>query len=81
LHALFTVEDLYIEHRYSQLLWKNDAIENTLWLRLLLPFIAVKNLYLFKEFVPGIAAAVQELVGSRMAGVLPYLQTALRSPY
>jgi hypothetical protein len=27
---LSTVEDLYIEHRYSRLVWKNDAIENTL---------------------------------------------------
>jgi hypothetical protein len=26
-----------------------------------LPFTAVKNLYLYKEFAPGIAAALQEL--------------------
>jgi hypothetical protein len=69
-----TVEDLYIEHRYSQLVWKNDAIENTLWLQLLLPFTAVKNLYLSKEFAPGIAAALQELVGGRITEVLPSLQ-------
>src|SRR6266849_9589616 len=42
LHPLSTAEDLYIEHRYSQLVWKNDAIENSLWLELLLPFSAVK---------------------------------------
>jgi len=52
------IEDLYIEHRYSHLVWKNDAIENTLWLELILPFPAVKNLYLFKDFAPGIAAAL-----------------------
>jgi hypothetical protein len=74
LHPLSKVEDLYIEHQYSQLIWKNDAIENTLWLQLLLPFTAVKNLYLSKEFAPGIAAGLQELVGSRVAEVLPSLR-------
>ncbi len=44
------IEDLYIEHRYSRLVWANDAIENTLWLELLLPFPAVKNLYRSKDF-------------------------------
>jgi hypothetical protein len=68
------VEDLYIEHQYSQLVWKNDAIENTLWLQLLLSFPAVKNLYLSKEFAPGIAAALQELVGGRITEILPSLQ-------
>ena len=73
LHPLPTVEDLYIE-QYSQLVWKNDAIENILWLQLLFPFTAVKNLYLSKEFAPGIVAALQELVGSRTTEVLPRLQ-------
>ena len=74
LHPLSTVEDLYIEHEYSQLIWRNNAIENTLWLELLLPFTAVKDLYLSKEFAPGIAAALQELVGPRITEVLPSLQ-------
>jgi hypothetical protein len=73
-HRLFTVEDLYIEHRYRQLVWTGDAIENTLWLLLLLPFTAVKDLYLYKEFAPGIAAALQELDGGRITEVLPNLQ-------
>ena len=68
------VEDLYIEHPYSQLFWQNDAIGKTLWLQLLLPFTAVKNLYLSKEFGPGIAAALQELVGARITEVLPSLR-------
>ena len=75
---LSAVEDLYIgsERRYSALVWKDDAIENSLWLQLLLPFTAVKNLYLSKEFAPGIAAALQELaVGGRMTEVLPSLLT------
>ena len=74
LPPLSTVQDLYIERAYSQLVWKNDAIENTLWLQLFLPFTAVKNLYLSKELAPGIATALQELVGSRITEVLPSLQ-------
>jgi hypothetical protein len=74
LHPISTVEVLYIEHEYSELVWKNDAIENTLWLQLLLPFTAVKDLYLSREFAPGIAAALQELVGARITDVLPSLQ-------
>ena len=73
LRPLSTVEDLYIELRYSQLVWKNDAIDNTIWLELLLPFTAVINLYLAKEFAPGIAVALKELVG-RITEVLPSLQ-------
>ena len=74
LHPLSTVEDLYIELHYSQLVWKDDAIENTLWLQILLPFTAVINLYIDKEFAPGIAAALQELDGARVTEVLPSLQ-------
>ncbi len=43
LPPLTMVEDLYIEHRYSQLVWQNDAIENTLWLELLLLFFHDDN--------------------------------------
>ena len=67
-----SVKDLYIEHEYSQLVWKNDAIEDTLWLQLLLSFTTVENLYLSKEFAPGIAVALQEL--SIITGMLPNLQ-------
>jgi len=74
LPSLPMVEDLYIDHQYWQVVWKNDAIENTLWLQLFLPFTAVKNLYLSKLFTPGIAAALQELVGGRITEVLPGLQ-------
>jgi hypothetical protein len=74
LHPLSTVEDLYIDHRYSKLVWRNDAIENSLWLEFLLPFTVVKNLYLSKEFATDIATALQELVGDRITEVLPSLQ-------
>jgi hypothetical protein len=69
-----TVEDLYIQNEYSKLVWKNDAIESTLWLQLLLPFTAAKHLYLSKEFAPGIGAALQGLVGGRIIEVLPSLE-------
>jgi hypothetical protein len=74
LHPLSTTEVLYIKHLYEQLVWKDDAIENALWLRLLLPFSTVKNLYVSEVFAPGIAAALQELVGGRITEVLPSLQ-------
>jgi hypothetical protein len=73
-HRLSMVEDLFIDHQYSQLVWKNDAIENVLWLELLLPFTPVENLYLCKEFAPGIAAALHQLVGGWITEVLPSLQ-------
>jgi hypothetical protein len=70
------VEDLYIDDRYPELFWKNGALESlsTLWLELLLPFTAVKNLYLSEIFVPSIATALQELTGGRITEVLPSLQ-------
>ena len=68
------VEDLYIWHYDCELVWKDYPIGNNLWMQLLLPFTAVKNLYLSEEFAPGIASALQELVGSRITEVLPRLQ-------
>ena len=74
LPPLSTVEDLHIPHRYRKLVWTDYAIVNTLWLRLLIPFTAVKNLYISETFAPGIAAALQELVRGRIIEVLPSLQ-------
>ena len=69
-----TLEDLYIhEFSYFQQDWQDD-VENTLWLELLHPFTAVKNLYLPKTHVPRIAPALQELVGGRTTEVLPILE-------
>ena len=70
---LSTAKKLYIEHEYSQLIWEDHDIEDTLWLRLLLPFAAVEELLLSKEFVPDIAAALKELVRERIVQVLPLL--------
>jgi hypothetical protein len=74
LHSLSTVEDLCIGYQSLQLVWLDDAIENTLWLQLLLLFTAVKNLYISKKIAPSIVAALQGLVGSRITEVLPSLQ-------
>jgi hypothetical protein len=74
LHSLSRAEDLYIKHRYQQLVWKDDTVENAQWLQLLLPFTVVENLYLSKEFAPSIAAVLQELVGNRITEVLPSLR-------
>jgi hypothetical protein len=74
LQPLSVVEELYITYLYMESDWTNNATENILWLQFLLPFTAVKNLYLSKEFAPGIAAALQELVGDRITEVLPSLQ-------
>jgi hypothetical protein len=74
LPLLSTTENLCIhEHSQTQLDWK-DGIESTEWLGLLLPFTAVKDLYLSKQFAPRIAPALQELTGGRTTEVLPTLQ-------
>jgi F-box-like len=74
LPPLSTLEGLFIhETSYPQPQWQ-DNVENALWLELLHPFTAVKNLYLSKEFAPRVAPALQELVGGRTTEVLPTLQ-------
>ena len=72
LHMLLTMENLYIHERLPSD-WK-DVIENSEWLDLLLPFTAVKNLYLSERFATHIAPALQELTGGRTTEVLPALQ-------
>jgi hypothetical protein len=67
-----TAEDLYIGVGWDS--WDSDAIWSTLWLDLLLPFTAVKNLYLSTELAPGIVGALQELVEGRITEALPSLE-------
>jgi hypothetical protein len=69
----FTIlEDLYFgEDSHPDL---KDSIENRQWLKLLRSFMAVKNLYLSKNFASRIAPALQELVEGRTTDVLPALQ-------
>jgi len=69
-----TLEDLYIlEFPRLRPHWQDD-VESTLWLEVLRPFVAVKNLYISKEFAPRIAPALEELVGARTTEVLPTLE-------
>ena len=77
LRPLLTIENLYVD-RYlgpPPLGWM-DGIENTnlKWISILLPFTAVKNLYLCKKYSPRIALALHELTGERTTEVLPVLE-------
>jgi hypothetical protein len=74
LPPLSALQDLYIHEGTSSRQHWQDNIENTLWLELLHPFSAVKNLYLSEEFALRIGLALQELVGGREVEVLPALQ-------
>jgi hypothetical protein len=77
LHLFLTMESLYIyENQYLPPYWVNDN-KNTKWLDVLLPFTAVKNLYLSKQFSPRITPALQKLTGGRTIEVLPALQNVL----
>ena len=76
---LSTMENLYI-HENSPFDWK-DGIENAEWLELLLPFTAVKNLYLSKQFAPHIAPALQEITGGGTTEVLFALQNLYLEEY
>jgi hypothetical protein len=76
LPPLSMLEDLYIEEGgdlSSRAHWRDD-IENSLWLELLHPFRAVKNLYLSEEIALRIVPALQELDGIRAIEVFPTLQ-------
>ena len=72
LPPLSTLQDLYIY--MDKVGYWRDNVENTLWLELLHPFMAVKNLQLSKQVAPRIVPALRELVGSRATEVLPSLQ-------
>ena len=77
LRLLLTMENLYIDgDSNSPFIW-NDDVKNTDWLDILLPFTAVKNLYLSKMFLLRIALVLQEVIGRRTTEVLPALQSIL----
>ena len=71
---LSTSKHLYIYERQPSLPDSQDDFENTQWLDILRPFIAVKNLYVSEQFAPRIALVLQNLVGGGMTEVLPKLQ-------
>lgn len=72
-----TVKRLYIlDAEFLRRRWQNHINEqdSSQWLELLGPFTAVKNLYLYREFVPYFAATLQELGAESVAEVLPALR-------
>jgi hypothetical protein len=77
-----SLEHLYI-HEYENGLirpfWQDD-IENVQWLELLHPFTTVKALYLSRDIASRIAPALEDLVGERVAVVLPALQSLFLEP-
>ena len=80
LRLLLTMENLYIDGDQFEIsfVWAdNIQVDNAEWLGLLLPFTAVKNLYLSRALSPRIAPALQELTGGRTTEVLPALQNVL----
>jgi hypothetical protein len=79
-NPLPTLESLYIvAYPYLQQ-YRWDRVENAQWLELLRPFVAVKNLHLFKEVTLRIAPALKELVGERATEVFPTLQNVFLEP-
>ncbi|KAI0269564.1 hypothetical protein BGY98DRAFT_1134726, partial [Russula aff. rugulosa BPL654] len=74
LPLLTTTENIYIYGPlYSQLDWKG-GIENIEWLELLLPFTAVKKLFLSEQIASRIAPALQEMTRGGTTEVLSTLQ-------
>ena len=73
--STYMAEHLYIcGHRRLPSQWQGD-IENLLWLEILSPFTAARNVYVFKAFSQCISSALQDLVGERMTDVLPALES------
>jgi hypothetical protein len=69
--SMYMVEHLYV---YGPSVLPSRWQENLEWLKIYRPFTVVKNLYLSREFAPHVASAMQELVGGKVAEVLPTLQ-------
>jgi F-box-like len=74
LPLLSTTENLFIYEQGDSLFDWKDGIENIEWLELLLPFTAVKNLYLSKQFALRIAPVLQEMTVGGTTEVLSTLQ-------
>jgi hypothetical protein len=66
-----TLERLKIHNNWQD--WHED-VEHIQWLELLQPFVSVKDLVIHEELVPLVAPVFPQLVGERVAEVLPALQ-------
>jgi hypothetical protein len=69
-----TVENLYIYEAPSSEIYWDEYTESTGWLELLRSFIALKSLYLDKEFAPHVALALEDLDEDSITELLPNLQ-------
>jgi hypothetical protein len=52
----------------------HDGVEHSQWLEILHTFVSVKDLVIDEQLVQLVAPALQELIGERVAEVLPALQ-------
>jgi hypothetical protein len=64
------------DSNFSSSQWQLEVVDNlnTRWMQLLLPFTTVKDLVIDKPIVLSVASSLQELVGERVAEILPALQ-------
>lgn len=69
-----TVENLYIYVAPFSEIYSYEYTESTRWLELFRSFIALKNLYLDKEFSQRIASALEDLDEGSITELLPSLQ-------
>jgi hypothetical protein len=67
------VDHLYLGPGLSSSQWLRN-VENTEWLEIFRPFTAVKIVYIYKE-LKWIVPALQELIGERVTGILPALES------
>jgi hypothetical protein len=79
--SVSTAEHLYIYHGPPSRPHWHGSIESTLWLELLRPFIAMKNLYLSEEYVPHILPVLQHIVAGEMTELLPMVQNLFVEGY
>jgi len=73
------LEDLYFNYYDGPQADRKDSIDNELWVELLHPFSAVKNLYLREKVASLVAPALQELVEGGTTEVLPTILPSLQN--
>ena len=76
---VFMVENLYIEDQGSEFT-TTSQVEVTQWWDFLRPFVAVKNIYLFKKIAVDVACSLEALGEGRSMEVLPALQNIFLTP-
>jgi F-box-like len=69
------VEQLEINHMWTELSGWEDAMDHMQWIELFQPFIAVKNVHIDRGLEAYIVPALQELTGDRVMEVLPALRS------